>query len=78
MPLVVIWNFKVTSTLSVSVNVIDKLYYRKRMMKPLAIALSVTERRVKRGDRGGDLITVQCKLIQNCHNEPHPGTTNIS
>jgi hypothetical protein len=42
------------------------------MMKPLAITLSVAERRVKRGDIGSDLINTQCKLIQNCNNEPHP------
>jgi hypothetical protein len=32
---------------------------------------------VKEGGGGGDLTNVQCKPIQNCHNE-FPRTTNIS
>jgi hypothetical protein len=38
-------------------------------MKPLAIALSGARRGLEEGDGKGDLTNVQCKAIQNCHNE---------
>jgi hypothetical protein len=39
-------------------------------MKPLAIALSGSVRGSwGEGDDGGNLANVQCKAIQNCHNE---------
>jgi hypothetical protein len=53
------------------------MYQIERMMKSLAIALSGVGRGSRRGDRGGDLINVQYKTIQNCHNESSL-YTNIS
>jgi hypothetical protein len=38
-------------------------------MKPLAIALSGVGRELREGKCGGNLTNVQCKAIQNCHNE---------
>jgi hypothetical protein len=38
-------------------------------MKPLAIALSEAVRGFRGRDDRGDLTNIQCKPIQNCHNE---------
>jgi hypothetical protein len=52
-------------------NVVDGLHthMQNRMMKPRVIALNGVERGVKGGRWWDDLINVQCKPIQNCHNE---------
>jgi hypothetical protein len=52
------------------------LYIQKRKMKPLTIPLTGTEGKCGESS-GDDLTNVQCKPIQNCHNES-PCTTNIS
>jgi hypothetical protein len=39
------------------------------MIKPLGIALHEVEKGLSMGNGGGDLTNVQCKAIQNCHNE---------
>jgi hypothetical protein len=44
-------------------------FIQNRTMKPLAIALSGTGRRSRGRDSGGNLNNVECKPIQNCHNE---------
>jgi hypothetical protein len=38
-------------------------------MKLLAIALSGAKRELEEEMLGGDLSKIQCKAIQNCHNE---------
>jgi hypothetical protein len=51
------------------------IHTQNRRMKPLAIALSGAGRGLwggLGGDGGGDLTNVQCKPIQNCHNESPP------
>jgi hypothetical protein len=44
-------------------------YIQNRTTKPLAIALSGTKRWLSRGGGEGNLTNIQCKPIQNCHNE---------
>jgi hypothetical protein len=49
-----------------------------RTKKPLAIALSGAERRLRGRDNGCNITNVQHKPDWNCHCESHHGTTNIS
>jgi hypothetical protein len=41
-------------------------------MKPPTIALSGARKGLQEGDGGGDLTNIQCKAIQNCHNDSPP------
>jgi hypothetical protein len=47
---------------------VDGFLHIYEIMKPFAIVLSEAGRGMRESG-GGDLTNVQCKAIQNCHNE---------